>query len=172
MEPKVYKNIFLPDPSFVLEETLIDEINTYNDSFPDEIEKRNAILKSITGETFQDFYIELPFFCIERNNMKFGSCVYFNFCARIYNASTIHIGSRTKFGPRARVFSGLNEDFTKNENKITRLGDDCWIGGNVTIKSGVTIGDRVVIGAGSIVYDDIPSDSLAVGNPAHVIRKI
>ena len=52
------------------------------------------------------------------------------------------------------------------------IGDNVWLGGNVTILPGVTIGDNCVIGAGSVVVDDIPSDCLAAGNPARVKKKI
>ena len=51
------------------------------------------------------------------------------------------------------------------------IGEDCWIGGGAILCPGVTIGDRCIIGAGSVVTKDIPSDSIAVGNPAKVIRK-
>lgn len=52
------------------------------------------------------------------------------------------------------------------------IGDDVWLGGNVTILPGVTIGNNVVIGAGAVVNRDIPDNSLAVGVPAQVIREI
>ena len=52
------------------------------------------------------------------------------------------------------------------------IGADCWIGGGAIICPGVTIGDRTVIGAGSVVTHDIPADSLAVGNPCRVIRPL
>ena len=53
-----------------------------------------------------------------------------------------------------------------------RIGNDCWIGANVVICPGVTVGDRCVIGAGSVVTRDIPDDSIAVGVPARVLRNI
>ena len=53
-----------------------------------------------------------------------------------------------------------------------KIGNNVWIGGNVTVISGVTIGDNVTIGAGSAVVKDIPSNSIAVGNPCKVIKKI
>ncbi len=52
------------------------------------------------------------------------------------------------------------------------IGDNCWIGGGATILPGVTIGNNVTIGAGSVVTRDIPDNTVAVGNPARVIRKI
>jgi len=57
--------------------------------------------------------------------------------------------------------------------RLTRkIGDDCWIGGNVTILAGVTIGKGCVIGAGSIVTNDVEDYSVAVGNPARIIKKV
>jgi acetyltransferase-like isoleucine patch superfamily enzyme len=50
------------------------------------------------------------------------------------------------------------------------IGDDCWIGANVTLLAGVTIGSGCSIGAGSVVKRDIPPYSIAVGSPARVIR--
>ena len=56
--------------------------------------------------------------------------------------------------------------------KPITVGNNVWIGGNVVVVPGVTIGDNCVIGAGSVVTKDIPANSLAVGNPCKVIRKI
>ena len=72
----------------------------------------------------------------------------------------------------------IGSDFTGNHNltildiREVHIGDNVWIGGNVTILPGVTIGDRAVIGAGAVVTEDIPADSVAVGAPARVIRTI
>lgn len=72
----------------------------------------------------------------------------------------------------------IGSDFTGNHNltildiREVHIGDDVWTGGNVTILPGVTIGNRAVIGAGAVVTEDIPADSVAVGAPARVIRTI
>ncbi len=55
--------------------------------------------------------------------------------------------------------------------KPIKVGSDVWFGGGVTVLPGVTIGDNVVIGAGSVVVKDIPSGVVAVGNPCKPIRK-
>ena len=53
-----------------------------------------------------------------------------------------------------------------------KVGNNVWIGGNVTVLPGVSIGDDSVIGAGSVVTKDIPENVIAAGNPCRVIRKI
>jgi acetyltransferase-like isoleucine patch superfamily enzyme len=54
----------------------------------------------------------------------------------------------------------------------TRIGANCWLGAHVVVTSGVTIGERCVIGAGSVVTRDIESHSIAAGAPARVLRRI
>jgi acetyltransferase-like isoleucine patch superfamily enzyme len=55
-------------------------------------------------------------------------------------------------------------------SKPTKIGDRVWIGANVTILKGVTIGNDAVVGAGSVVTKDVPERAIAVGNPAKVIK--
>lgn len=68
--------------------------------------------------------------------------------------------------------SVLNGDFDKLVTKKIKIGNSVWIGDKVTILKGVTIGDNVLIGANSVVTKDIPSNSIAVGAPCKVIKKI
>lgn len=84
------------------------------------------------------------------------------------------------FGPGVSLYSGGHPVDARVRNgtsgpefggKIT-IGEDCWIGGNVIILPGITIGRGTTIGAGSVVTKDIPAESVAVGNPARVIKKI
>lgn len=68
--------------------------------------------------------------------------------------------------------SGSGEYFCRTYALPIKIGDGCWLGGGVIVLPGVTIGNGCVIGAGSVVTKDIPGNSLAVGNPCRVIRKI
>ncbi|MBQ8805588.1 MAG: acyltransferase [Bacteroidaceae bacterium] len=68
----------------------------------------------------------------------------------------------------SRCFVNKYNDFIPSHGKV-KIGNNVWLGQHVTILKGVTIGDNVIIGAGSIVSKSIPSNSVAVGSPAKVI---
>jgi maltose O-acetyltransferase len=107
-----------------------------------------------------------------------GSNVFFNFNCVILDVTYVNIGSRTLFGPNVQIYTAthpINHDERAVGLEYARpitIGDDVWIGGSTVICPGVTIGDRSVIGAGSVVTKDIPADVIAAGNPCRVIRAI
>ena len=82
------------------------------------------------------------------------------------------------FGPFVSIFAATHETEVQSRReaiefaKGVTIGDDCWIGGNVTIMPGVTIGKGVTIGAGSVVTKDIPDFTVAIGSPAKVVKKV
>lgn len=92
-------------------------------------------------------------------NIKVGSNVFINFNATFIDTCTISIGSRVMFGPNVSLFSGghpvdpdlRNGTYGPEFGKPIIIGDDCWIGGNVTVLPGVTIGEGCTVGAGSVV---------------------
>ena len=90
----------------------------------------------------------------------------------------VHIGSHVLLAPNVQIYTATHSlDHRERRNwtaynKPVRIGDDCWIGGGAIICPGVTIGPRTIIGAGAVVTRDIPADSVAVGNPARVIRTL
>ena len=94
-----------------------------------------------------------------------------------YENFIIYLLKSTFFAPGVQILTATHPtdpiQRRKTEyGKPIRIGKDCWIGGNAIICPGVTIGDGCTIGAGSVVTKDIPANSLAVGNPAKVIRKL
>lgn len=90
----------------------------------------------------------------------------------------VTIGDRVMFGPFVSIFAATHDtDVQSRRDGVeyamsVSIGDDCWIGGNVTIMPGVKIGKGCTIGAGSVVTKDIPDFSVAVGSPAKVVKKV
>lgn len=96
----------------------------------------------------------------------------------ILDCGIVNIGHRVLFGPFVSIFAATHEvgvqsrrDGVEYAGPVT-IGDDCWIGGNVTIMPGITIGKGCTIGAGSVVTRDIPAFSVAVGSPAKVVKQV
>ncbi len=94
------------------------------------------------------------------------------------DGAMISIGNHCKIGPRCQFFTPQHPiDWQERMQPVETclpitIGDNCWLGGGVTVLPGVTIGPRCIIAAGSVVVHDIPADSLAAGNPAVVKRKL
>jgi len=108
---------------------------------------------------------------LNSDNIELGDSVYFNHGVYVNGFGGLKIGNRSGLGPYSMVHTA-NHEFDGCKISMNRwvIGDDVWVGMNVCILPGVTIGDRVVIGAGSVVVNDIPSDCLAVGNPCRPIK--
>jgi maltose O-acetyltransferase len=107
-----------------------------------------------------------------------GEKVFFNFNCVALDVAKVTIGSRTLFGPNVQIYTAthpMNHAERASGLEFAKpisIGEDCWIGGSVVICPGVNIGDRTVIGAGSVVTKNIPPDVFAAGNPCRVIRSL
>ena len=114
-------------------------------------------------------------------NLKVGDKAFIGELAFLDLTGTIHIGSRTSISPKCTIITHQDPG-SMLENKLAEIyprivddvivGDDCWIGTGTIILSGVRIGSRVVVGAGSLVEKDIPDDCVACGVPAKVVKRI
>ena len=135
-------------------------------------------LEAMIPEVPRSVTILPPFHCDHGNGLHLGEGVFVNYNAMFLDAADITIGSRTLIGPNCSLYTPQHPiDYRLRRQTIEsaypiRIGEDCWLGGNVTVCPGVTIGDRTVIGAGSVVTHDIPSNCLAAGNPCRVIRSL
>jgi galactoside O-acetyltransferase len=104
--------------------------------------------------------------------------LYANFNLTLVDDTHIYVGDYTMFGPNVTIATAAHpiEPEVREQgyqyNKPVRIGKNCWIGAGAIIVPGITIGDHVVIGAGSVVTKDIPSNVVAVGNPCRVLREI
>ena len=117
-----------------------------------------------------------PFHCDHGNGIRMGENSFINYNCTILDGAYVTIGHDVKIGPDCHLFTPqhpidyLSRRGTRESAFPITIGDDTWLGGNVTVLPGVTIGARCIIGAGSVVVHDIPDDSLAAGNPA-VVKK-
>ena len=123
-------------------------------------------------------FIREPFRCDYGLNISIGEGSFINFDCVFLDLAPIRIGRHTLIGPKVQLLTALHPfDATQRRTGLEAgrpitVGDDCWLGGGVIVCPGVAIGDRSVIGAGAVVTRDIPADSVAVGNPARVIRTL
>ena len=119
-----------------------------------------------------------PFHCDHGHGIRLGENVFINYNATMLDGGMISIGDNCQIGPNCQLVTPNHPiDYIERRKPIERclpitIGNDCWLGAGVIVCPGVTIGDRCVIGAGSVVVKDIPSDTMAVGNPAKVIKKL
>lgn len=150
----------------------------YNKTEDEEVDLRNKIMKQLFKNVGENVWIEPDFRCEFGKNITIGDNVYINFGCIILDCSEITIGSHTLLGPNIGLYAANHStDATERINggcygKPIHIGNNVWLGGDVKVLQGVTIGDNTIIGAGSIVTKDIPDNVIAVGNPCKVIRKI
>lgn len=150
-------------------------MKAFNDTDPEEVERRMALLNEIFGKPTQA-WIEPPFYFCYGTHITIGDGCYLNFNCNFVDDGLITIGKRVMFGPAVTIAT-VGHPIAPNLREYmytdpVTIGDNCWIGGNVTICPGVTIGENSVIGAGSVVTKDIPANCVAVGNPCRVVREI
>lgn len=147
----------------------------FNESDPGNTAGRMALMAQIFGRPTLA-WIEPPFYFCYGTHIHLGKGTYINVNCNFIDDGEIHIGEKVMFGPAvtiATVGHPIKPDMRQYmyADPVT-IGDNCWIGGNVTICPGVTIGENTVIGAGSVVTKDIPANVVAAGNPCRVIREI
>ena len=154
-----------------------ERLRRFNGLTPASQEYREA-LREVIPDVPDTAIICPPFYCDHGRHIHLGEGVYINYNCCFLDGGGIRVGAHTLIGPAVQIYTPEHPmDYRLRRQTIERalpvtIGDDCWIGGGTVICPGVTIGDRCIIGAGSVVVHDIPSDSLAVGNPAVVKRRL
>jgi maltose O-acetyltransferase len=151
--------------------------------------QRRDILEQLLGGVGADVWIEPPFFCDYGENVYVGERSFINVNCVFLDSAEIRIGADGLIGPAVQLLTPSHplraserivapEKRAQGRSPYTthalpiRIGDKVWIGGGTIVLPGVTIGDNVTIGAGSIVTSDIPSNTLAFGQPCRVHRSL
>jgi len=155
-----------------------DRVAEYNTLLPSQHNARRDSIKKILGKCGEDICVNSPFYCDYGKNIRVGEKFFSNFNFTVLDEAYVTIGDNCFIGPNVSIYTACHSTDPIERNsrqewaEPVNIGNNVWIGGSVTILPGVTIGDNVTIGAGSVVVKDIPSDSIAVGNPAKVVKKV
>ena len=150
----------------------------YNATDDDQVALRRELLEKLLGHVGEGVWIEPDFRCEYGRNISIGDRTYFNFGAIILDCARVSIGSDVLVGPNLGNYA-VNHALVADERIAgacigapVTIGDRAWLGGDVKVMAGVTIGEEAVVGAGSVVTHDVPAGVVAAGNPCRVIREI
>lgn len=140
--------------------------------------RRTEIIKELVSGYNPYVFIEGGFECVFGKNIHFQGMSMINYGCTFLDSNIITIGHCALIGPGCKLICTNHaldgEERLKglfNDKPIT-IGENVWLGANVTVLPGVTIGKNSVIGAGSVVTKDIPENVVAVGNPCKVLREV
>ena len=167
------------DPEIIEEETrCADLCYEFNQCRPSDTKKQKELLTKILGSMKENPVITAPFYCDYGFNISIGKNIYTHHNVTILDGAKVTFGDNVFIAPNC-VFSTAGHAIDSEQRSrgleialpIT-VGDNVWIGTNVSVLPGVTIGNNTIIGAGSVVNKNIPEGVIAAGNPCKVIRKI
>lgn len=153
-------------------------LEEYNRTSITESKKRASILSQLLGQCDDSTYIEPHFRCDYGYNITVGKNFYANYDLIILDCAPVKIGDNVMFGPRVGLYAASHPiDATIRDTGLElsapiMIGNHVWLCGDVTVVPGVTIGDNTIVGAGSVVTKDLPSNVIAAGNPCCVRRSI
>lgn len=159
----------------------------YSRTLENETETRECILNQLLGSKGENCFIQGPVFFHYGTHTEIGDHFFANYNFTVQDDAKVIIGNHVNFGPNVTIVTPVHPLVASERRQMldqhgnaqwlcyakpVTIGNDVWLSTNVTVCGGVTIGDRSVIGAGSVVMHDIPPDSFAAGVPCKVIRKI
>ncbi|PWB51822.1 MAG: hypothetical protein C3F13_13000 [Anaerolineales bacterium] len=165
------------DPALVLERQKAKElVSLFN--LAEAPNDGTIILSQLLGYVGRDSIIEPPFYCCYGQNIYIGEYVYLNVLCTILDCNKVHIGNHVMLGPAVQIYTAAHH--LQAESRIQGwevakpilIEDNVWIGGGAILLPGVRIGKNAVVGAGAVVSRSVPANTVVVGNPAKVIRKI
>ena len=152
---------------------LVRRLNQSTD--PEEV---RSTLRELLGSIGRDFWIQPDFYCDYGSHIHIGERFYANYGCVILDPAEVTIGDHVFLAPRVSIYTATHPIDAEVRNAELeyalpiRIGSSVWIGGNAVICPGVTIGDNVVVGAGSVVTKDLPDNVIAVGNPCKILREV
>ncbi|MDQ0029838.1 sugar O-acetyltransferase [Arthrobacter bambusae] len=150
----------------------------YAAAYVEDPDAARPILEELLGSLGDEAHIKPPLYVDYGTYLTVGARTFINYNLTALDVAPITIGEDCQIGPNVQLLTPTHpvepqprRDRLEAAEPIT-IGDNVWLGGGAIVLPGVSIGDNSVIGAGAVVTKDIPANSLAVGNPARVIREI
>ena len=159
----------------------------YNALYEDRTEEREQLIREIVGEIGEGTFIQGPVTFHYGSHTHIGKNGFINFNFTCQDDAEVFIGDFCNFGPNVTIVTPAHPMLADERREMrdpsgeklqlcyakpVTIGNDVWLGANVVVCPGVTIGDGCVIGAGSVVTKDVPANCFAAGNPCRVIREI
>lgn len=148
----------------------------YNE--PEKRLNRDQLIRELFGTTGEKIHVEPNVRVDYGYNIHVGENFYANFDCTFLDVCPIRIGDNAMLGPDVNLYTPEHPLHPVERNggmefaRPITIGDNCWIGGNATIIGGVTLGDNVVVAAGSVVTKSFPDNVVVAGNPARVIKEV
>jgi acetyltransferase-like isoleucine patch superfamily enzyme len=139
--------------------------------------EKNGLIQSLFGRSDQTTQLNGNFFCDYGYNIEVGKNFYMNTNCVILDCGKVIIGDYVMIGPNVTLCTAGHPidaatRYTYEEfAKPIYIADKVWIGANVVVLPGVSIGFGAVVGAGSVVTKDVPENTVVVGNPARVVKE-
>ena len=153
-------------------------LSLYEQAHPTDPDIARYLLAQVIGSVGEGVDIRPPLRVDYGHNITIGDGSWVNFGLTALDVAPIVIGQDVLIGPNCPLYTAIHPTEPgprrakwESAAPIT-LGDNVWLGGSVVVCPGVTIGENSIIGAGAVVTRDIPANSIAVGNPARVIRAL
>lgn len=152
---------------------MISKLNKY--SFAQN-EKKQKLFKKLFAQYGENNTIKEGFECNLGSNIKIGNNCFFNFNLIILDAYEVEIGNHVFIAPNVLItpvyHSVKATERNKNMGKKIVIEDDVWIGAGAIIMPGVTLHKGCVVGAGSVVTNDVEANTIVVGVPAKFLKNI
>ena len=157
----------------------MDRLHELNQIKPSELDEKSAMLREMFAEIGEDCYIEMPFHANwGGKHVHFGKNIYTNFNLTLVDDTQISVGDFCQIGPNVVLTTAGHPNLPElrerayQYNAPVRIGRNCWLGADGVVVPGVTIGDNVVVGAGSLITRDLPDNVVAAGNPCRILREV
>jgi len=173
-------DLYLADDSVLAEEQARASrlLERFNRSGVDDVAERHEVLVELLGHLGPGAEIKPPFRCDYGSRIRIGARTFVNYGLVALDVASITIGDDVQIGPNVQLLTPTHP--TEPDPRRAKweaaepiaIEDNAWLGGGVIVLPGVTIGENTVVGAGSIVTKDLPSNVVAVGNPARVVRSL